>query len=158
MATTLSHHAIRNLVNSADCHYFGIPQAQARFLFASLNLELEQIVNGVNYDKDMYNVLVKKDDFWGNVVCKKLYENLDLVTKYYGWLLSSPKDYQYIIRYINFLYEMSCSNSMLPEVYYDFILNCREKDSKIETERLASYLNKKILKSCWKSYPTEVVY
>jgi len=117
---------------------FGIPQAQARFLFTSLNLKLKRIINSNQfYDKGRYINLIENEDFWGNVICKKLYENLDLVTEHYSILLSLPQDYQYIIYFINFLQEMSYSNNISPEIYYDFILKCRKNDSEIEMKRLA---------------------
>lgn len=158
MIATLNNFAIKDLANSPHNNNFGIPQAQARFLFASLNLELKKILNsGENHDRDNYSYLVKNENFWGYAVCKKLYENLDLVTKYYKCLLSNPKDYQYIICFINFLYDLSYSSDMLPQAYYEFILTCVRYDEAREREEAREEFEKeKIIKDyLWKKEQNE---
>lgn len=104
---------------------FYISEAYARVFFNSLNSELSDIIYFTNYNK-----------FWGNAICKKLYENIDLVTKYYGCLLSQPKKYQYVIRFINSLHDLSHSDSTIAEVFEKYVLeSIKQIEEEKETEK-----------------------
>lgn len=137
---------------------FYISEAYARVFFNSLNSEIKHQISLCFHSDIKY--ITKSDKFWGNAICKKLYENINLVTEYYGCLLSQPKKYQYVIRFINSLHDLSYSDSTIAEAFERYVLESIkqiEEEKETEKKTLDKHLENITEKQCEFAYTEQAI-